>query len=476
MLFNSYEFIFGFMPLMLAVLYLLTWRGHVHLAVWATALGSLVFYALGNVNFVPLLVASVVTNYWIGTRIVAAGRGIGGERFRKYWLLTGVSLNLATLGYFKYMNFFLDNVALVTGWPNTLQRVVLPVGISFFTFTQIAYLVDCGRGEGRRYSFADYLLFVTFFPHLVAGPILNHKSIIPQLESRAFGRPGAPEIYAALTFFSIGLFKKVVIADSLAPQVKAVFEHADISGFVEAWTGALLYTFQLYYDFSGYSEMAVGLALLMNVRIPINFNSPYKATSIIDFWRRWHISLSNFLRDYLYIPLGGNRLGERRRYFNLLATMLLGGIWHGAGWTFLMWGALHGAGLAVNHAWRGFGLRLPTAVSWPLTFLVVVIAWVVFRAPDVGSALSMLAAMTGMRGLPSLDTIMGARPLGTLLDVGISWAWIVVLGAWSALAPNTQEMILTPAPRPAFAAVCALIFVAAVMSLDRATEFLYFQF
>ena len=353
---------------------------------------------------------------------------------------------------------------------------MLPIGISFFTFTQIAYLVDCGRGEGRRYSFADYLLFVSFFPHLVAGPILNHKSVIPQLESRAFGRPGAPEIYAALTFFSIGLFKKVVIADSLAPQVQAVFEHANISGFVEAWTGALLYTFQLYYDFSGYSEMAVGLALLMNVRIPINFNSPYKATSIIDFWRRWHISLSNFLRDYLYIPLGGNRLGERRRYLNLLATMLLGGIWHGAGWTFLIWGALHGAGLAVNHAWRGFGLRLPTAVSWPLTFLVVVIAWVVFRAPDVGSALSMLTAMTGMHGLPSLDTVMRAGPLAGVLDLGISWAWIVALGAWSALAPNTQEMILTPAPRPAFAAVCALIFVAAVMSLDRATEFLYFQF
>jgi alginate O-acetyltransferase complex protein AlgI len=347
-LFNSYEFLFAFLPILLAGLFLLVAFGWARAAVWWVGLGSIVFYGLGSPEFVPLLVVSTVANYAIGTRILVHN-GSGDEaRLAKRWLIFGIAANLAALAYFKYTNFFLNNLSALSGWQAQWPRIVLPVGISFFTFTQIAFLVDCRRGEAHRYRFWDYLLFVSFFPHLVAGPILNHKSILPQIDSRGFGRPGPQEVYAALIFFSIGLFKKTIIADSVAPMVQVVF-NTPTPLFADAWAGALLYTFQLYYDFSGYSEMAVGLALLMNVRIPINFNSPYKSTSIVEFWRRWHISLSNFLRDYLYIPLGGNRLGTRRRYANLLATMVLGGLWHGAGWTFLVWGTLHGLGLAITH-------------------------------------------------------------------------------------------------------------------------------
>ena len=475
MLFNSYEFLFLFLPVLLAGLFLLVGRGWGRAAVWWVGLGSLAFYGLGDWRFVPLLVVSIIANYAIGARIQAHD-GSGGEvRLAKRWLIFGVTINLAALAYFKYTNFFLDNLSALSGLQAQWPRIVLPVGISFFTFTQIAFLVDCQRGEARRCRFWDYLLFVSFFPHLVAGPILNHKSILPQIDNKGFGRPGPEEVYAALIFFSIGLFKKTIIADSLAPMVQAAF-NAPAPGFADSWAGALLYTFQLYYDFSGYSEMAVGLGLLINIRIPINFNSPYKSTSIVEFWRRWHISLSSFLRDYLYIPLGGNRLGTPRRYANLLTTMVLGGLWHGAGWTFLVWGTLHGAGLAINHAWRGVGLRLPTAIAWPLTFLFVVIAWVFFRAPDLGSAVNMLATMAGLHGLPPLSAFISGQAFFPLTLQPVSLVWIVALGLWAAVAPNTQEIALAERPRPAFAMACGFLFAAAVLGLDQASEFLYFQF
>jgi alginate O-acetyltransferase complex protein AlgI len=451
------------------------------MALWWSALASLAFYAVGDPRFLPLLLGSVVVNYFVGNQIVKITAQPSDKSSRTLWLIAGVTINLAALGYFKYANFFLDNIAMATGWTASVHRIVLPIGISFFTFTQIAFLVDCQRGEARHYRFVDYLLFVTFFPHLVAGPILNHKSIVPQLESREFGRPTSSAIYAGFLFFSIGLFKKIAIADSLAPLVQPVFSNITHLGMIEAWTGALLYTFQLYYDFSGYSEMAVGLAFLMNVRIPINFDSPYKATSIIDFWRRWHISLSNFLRDYLYIPLGGNRRGETRRYVNILITMLLGGLWHGAGWTFAAWGALHGASLAMNHMWRATKLRLPSVVAWLLTFVVVVIGWVFFRAPDISSAVHMLATMAGLHGQPSWESIavffrFGQTASHVLPDPLTAMGWIAVLSIWVIIAPNTQDLVLTPRPRPALAAGAAVIFVGAVLNLDRVSEFLYFQF
>jgi len=481
MLFNSYAFIFAFLPAVLVGLYLLVWLGWMRAAVWWIGLASLTFYGLGDVRFLALLIVSVIVNYLIGGRIVAAaasstGSDGSGARRKRRWVATGITANLLTLGFFKYTNFFLSNVTSATGWHIPAAQIVLPIGISFFTFTQIAFLVDCGRGEGHRYRFWDYLLFVSFFPHLVAGPILNHKSILPQVESSRFGTPDSRSVYAAMIFFSIGLFKKVIIADSLSPQVQLLFHNAAGLNFVEAWAGALLYTFQLYYDFSGYSEMAVGLALLINVEIPINFNSPYKSTSIIEFWRRWHISLSSFLRDYLYIPLGGNRRGPVRRYANLLMTMVLGGLWHGAGWTFLAWGTLHGAGLALNHLWRSTGLRLPIVAAWPLTFVFVVVAWVFFRSPDIGTALTMLTAMSGLHGVPAMASLTSGAAFASQWLTLSSLAWIGGLAIWGAIAPNTQEVAFSEQPHPAFAMACALLFSASVMGLDQASEFLYFQF
>jgi alginate O-acetyltransferase complex protein AlgI len=475
MLFNSYEFLFVFLPVALIGLYLMAHLRQLRAAIWWTGLASLVFYALGDVRLAPLLIASIGANYLLGGRIMAA-RAAGHARAGRLWLIAGVAANLALLGYFKYTNFFLDNVAAVAGLALTMPQIVLPVGISFYTFTQIAFLVDCGRGEGHRYKFSDYLLFVSFFPHLVAGPILNHKSVVPQLESTEFGRPDARAMYMGALFFAIGLFKKVIIADALAPNVRQVFDNVPQLNLVEAWGGALLYTFQLYYDFSSYSEMAVGLALLLNVRIPINFNSPYKAISLIDFWRRWHISLSNFLRDYLYIPLGGNRLGQARRYFNLLTTMVLGGLWHGAGWTFLAWGAMHGTGLAINHAFNAFwrGPKIPAFIGWPATFLFVVLAWVFFRAETIGDALGMFEAMFGLRGMPDWNTVFSVKrfigdPLETFALLGVLTAWVIV-------APNTQQMAESPKPRVAFAAAAGLLAAYAVLNHDRASDFLYFRF
>ena len=395
--------------------------------------------------------------YTVGNAILNRPKGC-------FLLVTGVTANLLLLGYFKYTHFLLDTVNLLAGWHYSLATIILPVGISFYTFTQIAFLVDCQKGESHRYRFVDYLLFVTFFPHLVAGPILNHKSIMPQLQTR-FGMPTAENTYRALIFFSAGLFKKVMIADNLAPMVHSLFDPSLTLSFAGSWLAALLYTLQLYYDFSGYSEMAVGLALLMNITIPFNFNSPYKATSIIDFWRRWHISLSSFLRDYLYIPLGGNRKGGMRRYGNLLLTMLLGGLWHGAGWNFVIWGLWHGTGLVINHLWRRMAKPLPGVVAWGLTFVFVMGGWVFFRADTLPCALHILSSMAGLNA-------GGAMPV----DIHSAIAWSIILLVWTVFAPNTIEIAMQEKPRPKVAMLMAFLLAAAFLGLDSASDFLYFKF
>jgi len=347
--------------------------------------------------------------------------------------------------------------------------IVLPIGISFFTFTQIAFLVDTFRKDRpHRYAFPDYLLFVTFFPHLIAGPILIHKFVIPQFESQRFGRPSAHVAYAGLVFLCGGLFKKVIIADTLAPYVNLLYSHATSLTTTEAWLAALLYTLQLYFDFSGYSEIAVGVALFMNVRIPINFNSPYRSASIIEFWRRWHLSLSRFLRDYLYIPLGGNRKGEARRNVNLVITMLLGGLWHGASWNFIVWGGLHGLMLAVNHQWRKLGIPLPRAAAWLITMVSVLAAWVIFRSATLADAGAILDAMTGRtNSFPS-------HPLGTgSSKLALTGAALL---AWCVLTPPMRWYAIRRRPSMVMAFVFAAMLVLSIINIAKPTEFLYFQF
>jgi D-alanyl-lipoteichoic acid acyltransferase DltB (MBOAT superfamily) len=437
MLFTSPEFLFVFLPVTLAGFFLLGMRSHA-LAIGWLSVASFVFYGYWSPIHTVLLAASIAFNFIVGTMISRYHR----ERRAGRLLLLGVTVDLALLAYFKYAGFVVANAAALANQPWS-YNVVLPIGISFFTFTQIAFLVDARRGEAREYNPTHYALFVTYFPHLIAGPILHHKEMMPQFARPSIARPHPFEIGAGLTIFLIGLFKKLIIADNVSGYADAVFAAAQAGNAVttlDGWIGALAYTFQLYFDFSGYCDMAIGLSLLFGIRLPANFNSPYKARNIADFWRRWHMTLSRFLRDYLYIPLGGNRHGTARRLINLMLTMLLGGLWHGAGWTFVVWGGLHGLYLCIHQGWRALrpdarrAGRLGTALSTALTFVAVVVAWVYFRAPDIATANAVVLAMSGLRG-----------------EFGGAPNWIAVLGLAGLTAvvlifPNTQEIMARARP------------------------------
>jgi alginate O-acetyltransferase complex protein AlgI len=518
MLFNTYTFLLAFLPIVLVGFFQLARTTERGAALWL-ALASLFFYGYWNPRYVPLLLASVVLNYFIGRSIVRAGAE---TRKGLRLLQLGVGIDLGLLAYYKYANFFLSSLDQFTGLTLTIEKIVLPLGISFFTFTQIAFLADSYHGKVREYRFVHYLLFVTYFPHLVAGPVLHHQEMMPQFENRSTYLPSADNFAIGLTILAIGLFKKVIIADGIAQYVGPVFDipRSGTFGFFETWGATLSYTLQLYFDFSGYSDMAIGLSRLFGILLPLNFDSPYKARNAIDFWRRWHMTLSRFLREYLYIPLGGNRSGRARRYVNLMVTMLLGGLWHGAGWTFVVWGGLHGMYLIVNHAWQGLAARLKLHSSsasrsfWrfagaALTFVAVVVGWVFFRAHSLDAAGSILQGMLGFNGVvvrPTWLLHLGATGSWLLShgfggDVGhfdpISEPlWILALLGIVWLAPNTQQLMgrFKPAlgmdppqqthavvhlewkPTLGWAVVVGSLALWAVSSLTRVSSFLYFQF
>src|SRR3990167_9071256 len=433
MLFNSFEYIFVFLPLSLLGYYALCRIRGIEQALGFLLLASLAFYAWWNPVYLLLFVFSIVVNNALGQQIGKQAH-VG---MKKIWLVTGIILNLALLGYFKYFNFIVHNVETLTGYNWNLEQIILQLAISFFTFQQIAYLVDAYRAEVREYSFVHYALFVSFFPQLIAGPIVHHKEMQPQFFDTLNLSPRMINFAVGISIFSLGLFKKTVIADNLS-----TFDGSGPVDFVQAWTSALAYTFQLYFDFSGYSDMAVGSARLFGIKLPINFFSHYKSTSIIEFWRRWHITLSRFLRDYLYFPLGGNRNGSFHRYRNLFLTMLLGGIWHGAGWTFFIWGAAHGIFLIINHGWRHFLDQIrwhPTSVlyitfAWLMTFVAIVFSWVYFRAPNVERAHEIISGMIGLNGAILPSGI--AWRIGEFKDVFISLGFEIGLGSGSILLAN----------------------------------------
>jgi alginate O-acetyltransferase complex protein AlgI len=412
MIFSSYEFIFVFLPVAFVGYFIVARYSYLLAALWL-GVASLAFYGYWNPKFLIVLGSSILFNYVAGyaiSRIAGAPRTIA--------TTVAIAVNLLVLGFFKYANFFIEITNDVAGATWTPIDIVLPLGISFFTFTQISFLVDVYRGIAKEYNFIHYLLFVTYFPHLIAGPILHHKQMMPQFAAAATYLPNTKNIAIGLALFAIGLAKKVLIADNLAPTADRIFAaaHEGVAvTFFDAWAGTLAYTFQLYFDFSGYSDMAIGLALLFNVKLPLNFDSPYRSLNITEFWRRWHISLSTFLRDYLYVPLGGNRHGEPRRYFNLLITMLLGGLWHGASWNFVLWGGLHGVYLSVNHLWRslkkkfgwkGSPSKSASLISWAFTFACICIAWILFRAQTIADAGIILAGISGLHGISVPESIM----------------------------------------------------------------------
>lgn len=489
MLFNSYEFILLFLPIVLLVFYSIGNTGSHQLAMLWLVLTSLFFYGWWNPSYLLLIIASMTANYAIG---IPLGDEKRAHTLRRSLLILGITANLGLLGYYKYANFFIENYNVLTDSELFLGTIALPLAISFFTFQQITYLVDAYRGEMKEYSFLHYSLFVTFFPQLIAGPIVHHKEMMPQFDKSTLYRFRYSDFSIGATIFIIGLFKKVMIADELAQYATPVFDSAaagEIPSLVYAWQGALAYTFQLYFDFSGYSDMAIGAARMFGIRIPLNFNSPYKATNIIDFWRRWHMTLSRFLRDYVYFSLGGNKKGNTRRYINLMVTMLLGGLWHGAGWTFVVWGGLHGAYLAINHGWhavcRGLGLDLGAYSSYRiaakfLTFIAVVIGWVIFRAVDMDSALLILGSMFDFLSVSTL-TEKDARVFLA--------AFLLLLLVW--YSPNSQQLVGEGdesdaqqgrlrfyhwRPNLIWGVLVATLGLYTLLHMSRISEFLYFQF
>ena len=493
MLFNSYVFIFVFLPITAIVFFALARLRLIELAKIWLAITSLFFYGYWNPPYLILMVLSIVFNHQMGQAIDRAELG---SKQAKILLWIGTIINLLTIGYYKYAEFLLSSIGGLFQSRLPSFDIILPLAISFYTFTQIAYLVDAYRGETKEYKYdlLTYSLFVTFFPQLIAGPILRHDELIPQFQRLKTFIFSNRNFAYGLVLFSLGLCKKVLIADNVSPWVGTIFNNSNDVVFIEAWFGALSYTFQLYFDFSGYSDMAIGLGMMFNIKLPINFDSPYKATSITDFWRRWHITLSNFLRDYLYIPLGGSRKGEVRRYTNLLTTMLLGGLWHGAGWTFVVWGGLHGLYLCINHGWRKLKLiSLPKFLGWAITFVAVIVGWVLFRAENFSDATAMLKTMAGFNGIV-LPGNAGGR-FSFLNNLGIqlqSWGSFDYLPGGSdpkpnfavlfglllmvTLAPNTQEIMQKLKPTWWWAIPIGGLTGYCLLCVNRVSEFLYFQF
>src|SRR6201996_5390690 len=441
MLFNSVAFIFVFLPATLLIFFLVAKASRVA-ALFCLTLASLVFYAQTDSKYLLILVPSIVVNYLIGS---ALSGGKLDDSKRRVVVTFGIAANLACLFTFKYLDLFIDTVDRLHLADLPLMKIELPLGISFFTFTQIAFLVDAYQRKVTEPKFANYALFVSYFPHLVAGPILHHSEMMPQFSQAGTFRPKVENFAIGLSVFFIGLFKKVIVADHLAPHVHRIFDAAGQGtglSALEGWSGALCYALQIYFDFSGYSDMAIGLSLLFGVKLPLNFNSPYKAVTIIEFWRRWHMTLSRFLRDYLYIPLGGNRVGEARRLANVMIVMLLGGLWHGASWTFVVWGGLHGLYLMVNHAWHMLVGEKPARSGlsvWAgrlMTFLLVTIAWVFFRSPTLDTAFGITGSMFGWgASLMPVDPAASSLPssdVALMATAALAVAWFM---------PNTQEIM-----------------------------------
>ena len=501
MLFHDPVFVFGFLPAVV-IGYGLVRRflgrepGFVFLG-----LASLSFYGSHDVRLAALLVGSITMNFTCGE---ALGRLPHGRAAARALLGLGILANLALLGYFKYSNFFIGNLREL-GFGYDYVDLIFPVGLSFYSFVQIGYLVDVYAGLARRQPFARYFLFGAFFPYVTAGPLVLQREILPQYDARGSAFPNAVVLAAGVSIFVMGLFKKLVLADNVAPFANGVFAVAADGGALApgaAWTGALAYTLQLYFDFSAYSDMAIGLGALLGFKLPPNFNSPLKACSLIEFWRRWHITMSRFFTNYVYMPLA---VGGSRRFMDaspwtrfgatiggpVFVTFLVAGIWHGAGWTFVVFGLLHGAGLVANHAWAHSGMSSPPrTLGWLLTLLLVVVSLVFFRAESISSALAVLQGMTG------LTSSVADAQLPVVADPIRAWTWIVALAGLALVAPNTLQImrrcdLLTervasePAswwarlvwqPNVLWALACGITLVVSILSVSGESPFLYYRF
>ena len=520
MLFNSVEFIFAFLPFTLVLFFYSAKKHGNEVALLSLVACSLFFYGWWNPRYLALLLISMAFNYYLGKRL--------GRHHRKSLLIFGISLNLLTIAYYKYTGFLVFNINALTGIDWSIGNIILPLAISFFTFQQIAYLIDSYKGITKEYNLLHYSLFVSFFPQLIAGPIVHHKDMLPQFSSTQSYQVNINNFKIGLTIFAIGLFKKTILADGISVYATPIFNLADSGAsvdFFSAWGGAIAYTFQLYFDFSGYSDMALGIARLFGIILPLNFYSPYKAANISEFWRRWHITLSHFLRDYVYIALGGNRNGIFKRYSNLFITMLLGGIWHGAGWNFIIWGALHGSYLMINLAWQALKEKyslfkhesaLYVFFAWLITFVFVIIGWVFFRAASLDGALNILSGMFGLNGVEIPNALLArSGSIGEVLQSWgvvpsnggkvfiMTWVWNLTILAIVITLPNVQDLFfkekaslsnlnaetknsfwlakkhfitLAWSENKTWAITTGALLTFGILTLSQVSEFLYFQF
>ena len=458
MLFNSYVFIFAFLPLVFFVYFFLNKKRLSTLAKAFLVSASLFFYAYWSVYYLPILLGSIVFNFLVSKFLA--------KHQSKAILIFGIVCNLALLGYFKYTDFFISNLNAIADTNFGLLHIALPLALSFVTFQQIAYLVDSYNKQTKENSFLNYCLFITFFPQLIAGPIVHHKEMMPQFANKFNLIKNYKFIALGLFVFSMGLFKKSVVADTFSIFANAGFDVEGNLTFLQAWATSLSYTFQLYFDFSGYCDMAIGLALLFNIRLPINFNSPYKALNIQDFWHRWHITLSRFLKDYIYIPLGGNRKGQCHTYINLFLVFLIGGLWHGAAWTFVVWGALHGVAIVTHRCWQKLNFKLNKIIAWIITFNFVNFTWIFFRAKSFEDAMKVIRGM--FFGEFKID-------VNYLEMFFIVLAFLVVL-----LFKNSMQMAFDKKFKftiwQIFATSFFLFISILAIRLNNASEFLYFRF
>lgn len=478
MLFNSYPYILAFLPIALVVYWVLQQYKAILAKPWLI-IASLTFYAWWDVAYLPLLLTSMLVNYTLGNKLANKSKPL---------LIAGIMFNLGLLAYFKYADFFINNIDQAFGLNLPELGIVLPLAISFFTFQQISFLVDRYQGKVQHTDPADYMLFVTFFPQLIAGPIVHHKEMMPQFADSSLRHINYNNIAKGIYIFAWGLAKKVVVADTFAEYANKGFELAEQLNMIEAWVTSISYSLQIYFDFSGYTDMAIGAAIMFNIKLPINFNSPYRATDLQDFWRRWHMTLSRFLRDYLYIPLGGNRSGKWLTYRNLFLTFLLGGLWHGAAWTFVIWGALHGIGLIIHRLWSKSGRALPKLLGWAITFNFVNLAFVFFKADSYSNAMEVIKGMIGINGItlpnalskfaPSLSEqgIQFGNMLTHIQGSGVTLIYMVVLLVLAIQFPNTNQLADEFEPNVKTLVLTLVLGLIGLLHLSRISPFLYFQF
>lgn len=486
MLFNSFVFIFVFLPIVFSGYFLLNRFGNSKLSLIWLVLGSLFFYGYFEPSYLILISTSILVNYSIGHTMnrIHSNRG-------KKWLLTlGILFNVSLLGYYKYADFFISNVNTLFASNYALLHLILPLGLSFITFQKIAYLVDTYRGETKNYSFATFSLFATFFPQLIAGPIVHHKEVIPQFEDEKNKRIILSNVNMGIFIFLVGLTKKVAIADTVALWANDGYQHYQNLTFIESWITSLSYTIQLYFDFSGYCDMAIGLALLFNIKLPVNFFSPYKARNIQDFWKRWHMTLGRFLTQYIYIPLGGNRKGKILTYFNVFIIFFISGFWHGAGWTFIIWGVMHGLASILLRLWGITNIKLPYWVSWFITFQFVNVAWVYFRATSIEQANTIIMKMftpnwsefTSFFTHPIRNFSYSATfklPLIAINNPKVVVLSIVLLLLVSFLAKNSIQLMKEFKPKWSYIVACQFMLAMVLVSIymmQKNNVFLYFNF